>query len=289
MPELPEVETMRRCIEPAVGRTITRVWRPPSRLQSIRFIPSWRDVRNGLKGRLITSVARLGKRLVLHLDNSCRLVIEPRMTGLVMMAHPPDRTHLRLVVELRGRDRPELLFWDQRGLGVVQLLTAASFDRQFGPARIGPDAWTVAKDEFPARFRGSSRPIKVALLDQKRLAGIGNLYASEMLHRARIHPSTPCNRLAKADWLRLWKAMKAVLAEAIAHQGTTLQDGTYRIAADELGSHQHHLRVYQRHGQQCLRCRSVQIVRIVQAQRSTFFCPHCQAEPSKNENRRRDG
>ena len=279
MPELPEVETMRRCIAPAAGLSIARVWRPRSKLQSIRFVPSWREVCAGLQGRLITEVARLGKRLVLRLDNSNRLVIEPRMTGLVMMAAPPDRSHLRLVVELQGRDAGKLLFWDQRGLGVVHLLTETAFARQFGPERIGPDALTVAKEEFAARLRKSSRPIKVALLDQKRLAGIGNLYASEMLHRARIHPASACRQIARNQWVRLWKAMRAVLTEAIDHQGTTLRDGTYRIAADVPGNHQHHLRVYQRHGQPCLQCRRERIVRIVQAQRSTFFCPRCQAEP----------
>lgn len=279
MPELPEVETMRRCVEPVAGSLIARAWRPSSKLQSIRFIPSWREVRNGLKGRRIAEVARLGKRLILQLDDSRRLVIEPRMTGLVMLASPPNQSHLRLVLELSCRDAPRLLFWDQRGLGVVQLLTEATFARQFGPDRIGPDALTVAKGDFAARFQNSGRPIKVALLDQKALAGIGNLYASEMLHRARIHPRTPCDRIPIAQWVRLWKAMQGVLAEAIAHQGTTLRDGTYRIAADEPGTHQNHLRVYQRHGQPCLQCRGGRIVRIVQAQRSTFFCPRCQAEP----------
>lgn len=278
MPELPEVETMRRCIESVSGLSIARAWRPRSKLQSIRFVPSWREVRAGLRGRLIKEVARLGKRLVLHLDNSCCLVIEPRMTGLVMLASPPNRSHLRLVVELRGRDEQQLLFWDQRGLGVVQLLTEAIFAQQYGPGRIGPDALTISQADFAARFRALRRPIKVALLDQKALAGIGNLYASEMLHRAKIHPGTPCDRLSTVQWGRLWSAMQAVLVEAVAHQGTTLRDGTYRIAAGETGNHQHHLRVYQRHGQTCLQCRHGRIVRIVQAQRSTFFCPQCQPE-----------
>ncbi len=278
MPELPEVETMRRCIEPVAGSLIVRAWQPSSNLQSIRFIPSWRVVRDGLKGRRISEVARLGKRLILHLDDSRCLVIEPRMTGLVMLASPPNRSHLRLVLELSRPDAPRLLFWDQRGLGVVQLLTEAEFAHQFGPDRIGPDALTVARRDFVARFQNSRRPIKVALLDQKALAGIGNLYASEMLHRARIHPCTPCDCLPIVQWVRLWKAMRVILTEAIAHQGTTLRDGTYRIAADEPGTHQHHLRVYQRQGQPCFQCRRGRIVRIVQAQRSTFFCPRCQAE-----------
>ena len=120
------------------------------------------------------------------------------------------------------------------------------------------------------------RAIKVALLDQKALAGVGNLYASEILHRAGIHPARSCRRLRKAQWQRVHAEMLCVLHDAIQHQGSTLRDGTYRIARDAPGNYQFSHRVYQRHGQACLACGKAQIVRIVQAQRSTFYCPACQ-------------
>ncbi len=316
MPELPEVETMRRGIAVAVGAVIAKVLRPPSRLQAIEITPPLASFRRRAVGRTIERVDRLGKRIVLVLDSRDRIVIEPRMTGLVFPADPPDREHLRLVIELtaarrvRGakpsdkgalrtegqtaidrRRAPErlhvthhfrspnlhqILFWDQRGLGVVRLVSPGEFDRRYGPDKIGPDALEITVDELRARLRGSRRAIKVALLDQKVLAGVGNLYASEILHRAGVHPARPCCRLRGGQWQRIHAEMLCVLHEAIEHQGSTLRDGTYRIARDAPGNFQFRHRVYQRHGQECLACGQSRIVRIVQAQRSTFYCPACQ-------------
>ena len=197
------------------------------------------------------------------------------MTGLVLLADPPDRKHLRLVIELAGRAE-QILFWDQRGLGVVRLVSPAEFDRLYGPAKIGPDALEISVDELRRRIGRSPRAIKVALLDQKALAGVGNLYASEILHRAGIHPAQICRRLRRAEWQRMHAEMLHVLNDAIQHQGSTLRDGTYRIARDAPGNYQYNHRVYQRHGQPCLACGKALIVRIVQAQRSTFYCPSCQ-------------
>jgi formamidopyrimidine-DNA glycosylase len=112
-------------------------------------------------------------------------------------------------------------------------------------------------------------------LDQRALAGVGNLYASEILHRARIHPAAPCCSLRPAAWRALCARIHEVLEEAIACEGSTLADGTYRNTENRVGWFQHRHRVYQRHGLPCLRC-GTPVVRIVQAQRSTFFCPRCQ-------------
>jgi formamidopyrimidine-DNA glycosylase len=113
-------------------------------------------------------------------------------------------------------------------------------------------------------------------LDQKAVAGIGNIYASELLHRARIHPATPCNQLRASAWQRIHVQTRAVLEEAISCQGSTLSDGNYGTAKHEPGRFQDRHRVYQRNGESCMGCGRAEIVRIVQAQRSTFFCPHCQ-------------
>jgi formamidopyrimidine-DNA glycosylase len=210
------------------------------------------------------------------LDSGDRIVFEPRMTGRVLLAKPPDPEHVRLVLGLSGGRARELLFWSLRGLGTVRLLSPGQFARQLGPEKLGPDALEVSCQVLRERLGRSRRAIKVALMDQRAVAGIGNLYASEILHRAGLHPELPCNRLRPAGWKRLQTSIREVLKAAIRLQGSTLSDGTYRNAQNEAGAYQHRHRVYQRAGQECLRCGRDKIVRLVQAGRSTFFCPSCQ-------------
>ncbi len=278
MPELPEVETMRRGIAAVAGSRIAGLRRPRSRLQSIQIDPPLAAFRRRAVGRRVVAVGRLGKRIVLELDSADRIVLEPRMTGLVLLADPPDAAHLRLVFALTGGSVAELLFWDRRGLGVARLVSPRQFAQRYGPDRLGPDALEVSAAVLRQRLEASRRAIKVALLDQHALAGVGNLYASEILHRAGIHPALPCRRLRPAQWTRLHAAMQEVLRAAIRHQGSTLRDGTYRIARNQPGNYQFCHLVYQRVGQRCLRCGGADVVRIVQCQRSTFFCPACQAK-----------
>ena len=271
---------MCRGIAPAVGCRIGDLRRPKSRLQSIIISPRIDHFRRRIAGRRIEAVRRVGKRVVLELEADRAgkefVVLEPRMTGLVMLAHPPNEKHLRLIFTLNGGPVETILFWDQRGLGVARLLSHEEFLQDLGPDRLGPDALTVAPEILQERLGTSRRAIKVALLDQRAVAGVGNLYASEILHRAGIHPAAPCHRLRPEDWSRLHAAMRAILRAAIRHQGSTLRDGTYRIARDDPGGYQRYHRVYQRKGELCLQCGRAPIERIVQAQRSTFFCPVCQ-------------
>lgn len=276
MPELPEVETMRRGIAAIVGCTITRISCPKTKLRPIEIKPCLSQLRRRVEGRKIAEVSRMGKRIVLQLDSADCIVIEPRMTGRVLLAEPPNSSHLRLVLDLTGGDAPRLLFWDTRGLGVVRLLTPEEYADQLGPARLGPDALEITCDDFRRRLGPSRRPIKVALMDQRVLTGVGNLYASEILHRAGVHPALACNLLRPLQWRRIHAQMAEVLLEAIRHEGSTLSDGNYRTANNTAGGFQDQHRVYQRAGQPCLQCGKGQIVRIVQAQRSTFFCPICQ-------------
>jgi len=259
-----------------VGSRIEGMRCPRSKLCPITIAPPVAQFRRRIAGRRIVAVGRAGKRVLVELDSGDRIVIEPRMTGRVLLREPPDSGHLRVVFELSGGAAPQLLFWDSRGLGVIRLLTPEQFAEDVGPARLGPDALEISAEELRQRMSASRRAIKVALLDQRTLAGVGNLYASELLHRARVHPELPCNRLRPADWQRVHAAMQEVLREALAHQGSTLADGTYRTVHGEAGQYQDQHRVYQRHGQVCRQCRRSKIVRIVQAQRSTFFCPNCQ-------------
>jgi formamidopyrimidine-DNA glycosylase len=281
MPELPEVETMRRGIAAIAGSRIAAAWRPRSSLKPIEIRPAMGVLSRRVAGRLIEAVQRLGKRIVLRLDGGDAIVMEPRMTGRILLAEPPDKEHLRAVFDLEGGPAGQLFFWDLRGLGVVRLLTPGELARRLGPEKLGPDALDITAVALIERLGRSRRAIKPALMDQRAVLGIGNLYASEILHRASIHPETPCRDLRPAQWKRLHAAIGEVLREAIARQGSTLRDGNYRNPWNEAGSFQDLHRVYQRAGQTCLQCGKTAIVRLVQAQRSTFFCPRCQRLPRK--------
>lgn len=276
MPELPEVETMRRGIEPIVGSRIRSVSRPPCERRPIQITPTVEAISERMRGKRIVSIGRRGKRILINLEGEHSLVIEPRMTGLVLLVEPPTTDHLRLRIELSDGDFPELLFWDRRGLGTVRLLDADEKTKLLSNERIGRDALSITADELRQQLSPSRRAIKVALLDQKHVAGIGNLYAAEILHLSYVDPRTRCDRLSRIQWSRIHASISTVLNDAILHEGSTLSDGTYRNALNVDGGYQNHHRVYDRAGQTCPRCLKGVIRRIVQAQRSTFFCPACQ-------------
>ncbi len=277
MPELPEVETMCRGIRPIVGGRIARVLRPPCDRRPIAVVPGIEEIDRRSIGRRVADIRRLGKRVLVVTDDAYHLVFEPRMTGLVLLSDPPDDRALRIEIRFEPWEGPERLwFWDRRGLGTFSGLETDELERRWGSETVGPDALSIEPAEFRGRLAPSRRPIKVALLDQTRVAGIGNLYASEMLHVARIHPETPCDRVTKPQWERLFRAMRDVLETAIRYEGSTLADGTYRNALNKAGGYQNHHRVYDRADERCPDCERGVIVRIVQAQRSTFFCPRCQ-------------
>jgi formamidopyrimidine-DNA glycosylase len=275
MPELPEVETMRRGVAGIVGHTIEDARRVPCRLRPIRVTPGQVALRRRVVGHTITAVDRIGKRVVVRLRDDA-LVFEPRMTGLILLADPPGEEHLRFRLQLAGGQHRQLLYWDRRGLGSVRLFSSRELAAELGPDRLGPDALQVSVQQLRSRLEGSRRAIKVALLDQRMVAGVGNLYASELLHVARIHPASPCCRLSGRQSSRLHMAMWQVLEDAIAHEGSTLSDDTYRNALNSPGTYQNHHRVYDRAAQSCPTCDRARIRRIVQAQRATFFCPRCQ-------------
>lgn len=280
MPELPEVETMCRGIAGAVGSRVRELAATGCKKRPILLAPALPQIRRRVVGQRIEAVERAGKRVILRFESDDRLVIEPRMTGLVLVADPPSVEHLRLRMTLTGGDLPTLWYWDRRGLGVVRLLEPEQFAAELGPEFLGPDALRISAAELRTRLERSRRPIKVALLDQRAVAGVGNLYAAEILHVARIHPELGCHRLSASQWRRLHTAMQSVLAEAIEYEGSTLSDGTYRNALNQSGGYQNCHRVYDREDQDCPTCGKTTIRRIVQAQRSTFFCPHCQLRAS---------
>jgi formamidopyrimidine-DNA glycosylase len=276
MPELPEVETMRRGILPIVGATIVDANRTPCGKRPIAVTPRVDRLNKRVAGRKIKAIERLGKRVVVRIDSDERIIFEPRMTGLVLIEEPPTQEHLRFRVRLKGSAVKQLLFWDRRGLGNVSLLSPAEYQAKLDGGSLGPDALDVSQAEFSSRFKNSRREIKVAMLDQAVIAGVGNLYASEILHQARIDPRARCHRLNRAQWERIFACMIEVLETAIQYEGSTLSDGTYRNALNQSGGYQNEHLVYDRTGELCSTCRTTTIKRIVQAQRATFFCPRCQ-------------
>ena len=276
MPELPEVETMRRGILGALGSKIVDATKLRCSRKPIDVSPTPTQFRRRVRGATITQLTRAGKRVVMWLDIDEAIVIEPRMTGLVLVVDPPTAEHLRWRLQLDGGQVGEVLYWDRRGLGNVRLYSRKEFDERFGLQNLGPDALEVTADDYRSRLGTSRREIKPALLDQRAVAGIGNLYASEILHVAGIHPQRICSAMTAKQWQALTEATHLVLEEAIRYEGSTLGDGTYRNALNQEGGYQNEHRVYNRADQTCPRCQTTKIKRIVQIQRSTFFCGRCQ-------------
>lgn len=288
MPELPEVETMVRGIREAVtGAKLVDVRACPCPCRPITLTPSLPQLQKQSIGRTIVAARRRAKRVILELDSGAAFVIEPRMTGLMLLGDPPDPEHLRIEWRLvragggRVADVRSVWFWDRRGLGTVRLLPAEELATLMGTTRLGPDALEMTVELWRERLGSVARPVKVALLDQRLVAGIGNLYASEILHRSGIHPEARTDRLTRRQIERIDEATRFILEEAIRYEGSTLGDGTYRNALNKDGGYQNAHKVYDREDAPCPTCGGAPVRRFVQAQRATFFCPACQKKRDK--------
>lgn len=284
MPELPEVETVRRTLEPlVVGRTFTHVtisW-PGCDAQG-----DGRSLAESLPGARCVKVGRRGKYLLVHLDGERTLVVHLRMTGrlIVVDGSEPITRHER--IRLHMDDGTALSFADQRKFGRLTLArdaaALANVLRRLGPepavsqANVGHLIGSLTSDALLRSFASRRAPVKAILLDQRVVAGLGNIYVDEVLFVAGLHPATHGRDCAKDAVERIVRATATVLDEAIADGGTTLAD--YRDATGATGAHQTRLRVFRRHGQPCRDCGS-QIERCVIAQRGTHFCPACQPRP----------
>lgn len=272
MPELPEVETVARSLAPqVVGRSIVGV----EKLDWERMVetPAPADFVALIAGRRIEAVGRRAKWLIISLDAGWSLAIHLRMSGnlLVMDADAVAGNHTHLVMALD--DGRRIFFDDQRKFGRVRLLDAAglaALDAAHGPEPLG-ETFTAA--ELARILAGRRTPLKPLLLDQRLIAGVGNIYASEALWIARLHPLLPAAAVGEAEAAALHAALRETLAQAIANQGSSLRN--YRDSYGARGRNQDHFFVYDRAGQPCERCGNA-IERIVVAQRSTFYCPGCQ-------------
>ena len=273
MPELPEVETLRRMLEShLVGRTVRSVRLSGAKLREA--VP--RGLPRQLRGRTLTEVRRHGKYLLIDLSGGLTIVSHLGMSGRWLF-YPEPQADMLLHVHARFafEDGSQLWFQDPRRFGVLRAVPTRRLAADRALARLGPDplATPPTGAGLAQLAQGARVNAKSFLLDQRRIAGVGNIYASEILHRARVDPRRAAGRLAVREWGVVAAEMTKVLNEAIARMGTTFS--MYRTLWNEPGTYGEKLRVYDRANQPCRRCRTP-IRRIIQGQRSTFYCPSCQ-------------
>lgn len=294
MPELPEVESVRTSVEPfIVGRRVlaARLFRrdvlitpgdPPggfSRQRGTRQPAPRRYPRTDLlAGMTIIRVDRRGKQLAIiaHHDDAsaaeAALVVQLGMTGGLQFFDPSTRTSPTHVHAAWHFEHGRLLFRDPRRFGGLRAFRSSA-DLHEHWEGLGPDALSITPRELGAALKDSSRPLKAALLDQAVLAGVGNIYADEALHAARLHPARPAGFLTRSETVRLARAVREVLLASVEAGGSTLRD--YADATGAPGSYQRSHEVYGRAGQPCRRCRQpLDSARL--AQRATVWCPVCQ-------------
>lgn len=291
MPELPEVETVRGGLAPVLeGHRLARV---ETRRPDLRF-PLPEDFVQVLTGATVTRLDRRAKYLLAALDREDTLVMHLGMSGRFEVAKPrqdeaegaarpgrfhyaadPDPKHAHVVFETDAGAR--VTYYDPRRFGYMALVNTATLALHPWFAGLGPEPLSDAfdADHLKAAFAGRKQGPKTLLLDQRIVAGLGNIYVCEALNRARISPFKPAGGISKPRLAKLAADIRAVLTEAIAAGGSTLRD--YAQADGALGYFQHRFRVYDREGEPCLNDPCVGVIaRKVQAGRSTFYCPACQ-------------
>ncbi len=270
MPELPEVETIVRGLRPHLpGRIVTRV---RVRRNDVLTVPA-RSFAAAVRHRRVREVLRRGKNVVLPLDGGSVVVVNLGMTGRLLPDPHPSPRHVALVLELDDGGR--LVYDDVRRFGRWEVLDADAWAAR--SAALGPEPLDPAyrPEELAAALARSRAPLRSWLLDQRRIAGVGNIYANEALHLAGLHPRTPARNVAPERAYALHEALVRVLRAAIEAGGTTIRD--YRNTDGAPGRFAPALRVYGRDGLPCPACGAA-VRRIVFGGRSAFHCPRCQPE-----------
>jgi formamidopyrimidine-DNA glycosylase len=282
MPELPEVETVRRGLIPALeGRRIAQA---EARRPDLRW-PLPERFAERLTGRTVTRLGRRskyllaeldsGETLIAHLGMSGRMLVEDALLGEFVHAAGRLPQHDHVVLHVEGG--PRIIFNDARRFGAMDLHPTDRLAEHRLLAGLGPEPLgnAFSAGHLAARFAGRRTPVKAALLDQRIVAGLGNIYVCEALHRAGIAPARLAGSLSQDRIAGLAAAIRETLEEAIVAGGSTLRD--FRHSDGELGYFQHAFRVYGRAGEPCARqgCRGT-VARLVQSARSSFWCPACQ-------------
>jgi formamidopyrimidine-DNA glycosylase len=274
VPELPETETIARDLDRAVaGSTITEVTvRHADVLRGVNA----RALRRRVGGATITRAWRRAKLVVLDLSTNDRIVVQPRFTGALLIddGSLPDRERQYATISFTLSDGRTLHYRDIRRLGTVALMPPEEFDRYTSALGVEPLDAAFTSDRLASILARSTRPVKTVLMDQRRLAGVGNIYANEALWRAEIDPSRPADRVGAEAAARLRDALVDVLGESIAARGTSFRD--YRDATGARGAFGERLAAYGRAGQPCQRCGARLIATHAVDGRSTVFCARCQ-------------
>lgn len=271
MPELPEVETIvteLNAVLPGRAVTGTRVFRD----NALGGVPM-KDFREALAGRVFERVRRRGKYLVFDFRDGGHLVGHLRMTGKFILSPPLTQPHPHHRVWFHLDDGGLLIFQDARCFGTLTLVERLADHAPLQRLGIEPLSSGFTAKWVAVALGLSKTPLKVWLMDQTRIAGLGNIYASEILFRAGLSPMRPANSVTGPEPARLHRATRRILRDAIRKNGTTISD--FRRVDEKTGGFQDFLRVYGKQGQPCPRCRAP-IAQARQQQRSTFFCPSCQ-------------
>lgn len=274
MPELPEVETTRRGLEPHLkGRRIVEA--ESRRARMLRRQPRDRDFADRLRGRRVLGLRRQGKFIFVDVEGDLTWVIHLGMSGRMQVADPGDVEAPHTNVVVRTADK-EIRFVDPRTFGFMAVLTPEEFDDS-PLARLGPDALTdlPRSKELAARLAGRKPAIKSLLLDQRMVAGIGNIYADEVLFRARVAPHREGGSLTSQEVSAIRAAIRPVLEAGLKHGGTSLNDLAYLLPDGQAGQYLSRLKVYGREDKPCRRC-GTPIRRSIISQRSSHWCPSCQ-------------
>ena len=280
MPELPEVETIKKYLNKAIsGKRIVNI-----EILSKKQFP---DNPKEVIGAKILLVERRAKNLIINLSNKKALVVHLKLSGQLIWekkAKIPVKS-TRVIISLNGG---KLFFNEMRKFGWIKILNQNQLDLEL--ARFGPEPFSkdFSIEHLQKAFGGTSRPIKTILLDQEKIAGIGNIYANEALFEAKINPQKSANKLTTIEIGKLQKAILLVLKEGIKYGGASAADQMYIRPDSSHGSYQQHFRIYQKDGEKCRRCKTIitrsgipgivpVIKRISLGGRGTFFCPKCQA------------
>jgi len=273
MPELPEVETIKRGLqEKVVGRKIVDVVYDVPKM----LLPNPKTVLSAVLGTKIVKVERKAKLLLLYLSNGNILAIHLRLMGRLLLRSQRTPADDWQHIVFKFDDGEELRLCDLRKFAYVRLVVNRS-ELETILSEFGPEPLTseFTEEKLGEILRKSNRPVKIVLMDQKKIAGVGNIYANEALFWAKIHPETKSNRLSDEQVARLYAALNKVLREGIKYGGATGSDQAYRNINGEMGRFQEHFAVYGREGEKCPRCGG-KIERIKLGGRGTYFCPKCQ-------------
>jgi len=270
MPELPEIETIKLQLDKfLIGKTIINITTDSAK----QVKPNLATVKKAILHSKISKVSRRAKLLIIHLSRENFLAFHLKLTGRLLFRKKGYSTDAWTHVTLFFNDGSELRFADSRKFGWVQLLNIAEYEKiinSYGPEPLE----NYQFKDFQKILNSTRRPIKVLLLDQKKISGIGNIYDCDALNLAQIDPRRPANSLTASEAKKLFTAIKSVLKAGIKYRGAS--DNFYLDALGKKGTYQEHFLTYARIGQTCFQCKKGKIVRITLAGRGTFFCPHCQ-------------